>query len=112
MFGKRPRRSKYAAQRVEIDGKKFASKAEAKRYLELRLQVSAKAITNLREQVTIRCVVNGIKVCDYRADFAYCQVSDGKEVYEDVKGFDTDVYKLKKKLVAACTGIEIQEVRE
>jgi hypothetical protein len=108
MWGKRPRRSKYAAQRTEVDGHKFASKKEAARYAELKLLASAGAITDLRLQVPIRCEVNGVLVCKYVADFQYTR--GGKEVVEDAKGFKTDVYKLKKKLVAACTGIEITEV--
>jgi len=31
-------------------------------------------------------------------------------VYEDAKGFKTPIYRLKKKLVKACMGIEIQEI--
>jgi hypothetical protein len=106
MFGKRS--GKYGSRRVEVDGITFASKKEARRYGELKLLVSAGAISDLRLQQSIRCEVNGVLVCRYVADFVYLR--DGKEVVEDAKGFKTDVYKLKKRLVAACTGIEIREV--
>jgi len=36
-------------------------------------------------------------------------MQDGKEVIEDVKGFKTPVYRLKKKLMLAIHGIDILE---
>ncbi len=48
-------------------------------------------------------------ICTYIADFFY--IPRGKlAVYEDAKGMKTPIYRLKKKLVKACTGIEIVEV--
>ena len=38
------------------------------------------------------------RITYYIADFAYTEKKTGKEVVEDVKGFRTDVYKLKKKM--------------
>jgi hypothetical protein len=52
--------------------------------------------------------VQGKLICTYVADFKYLE--NGKEVVEDVKGFKTPVYKLKKKLVEAIYGIEIIEI--
>lgn len=49
------------------------------------------------------------KKCTYIADFVY-KDKDGNEVVEDVKGFRTDVYKIKKKMMRYRYGIEIQEV--
>ncbi len=101
------RRNKYGAVRTEVDGIKFHSKKEAARYLELKeLQVSS-AISDLRLQVPYKIIVNGALICRYIADFVYLQ--EGKEVVEDVKGRLTDVYKLKKKLMKACLGIDIYE---
>ena len=44
----------------------------------------------------------------YKADFSYMQ--DGELKVLDAKGVKTDVYKLKKKLMLALLGIEIEEV--
>jgi hypothetical protein len=63
-------------------------------------------------------MIDGVKVCDYIADFSYIDVNEtglqgqiGCEVVEDVKGFKTDVYKLKKKLVEALyRGTKIIEI--
>ena len=43
----------------------------------------------------------------YIADFVYYEGK--KEIVEDVKGYRTDVYKLKKRLMWVVHGIEIRE---
>ena len=103
-------KSKYRAIPTIIDGIRFASKKEAKRYTELKLSEKLGYITDLKLQPRIRCVVNLEKVCDYVADFFYIDRNTHLEVYEDVKGMKTPIYRLKKKLVHACTGITITEV--
>lgn len=105
--------TKYGNRRVEIDGIKFDSMKEARRWQELRLLEQSGLIRDLRRQVPIKCDVNGEHICKYIADFMFEELADVNEwllVVEDAKGFKTDVYKLKKKLVAACTGIDIREV--
>lgn len=46
----------------------------------------------------------------YKADFVYLDIATGKTVVEDAKGLKTDVYQLKKKLMADKYGILIREV--
>jgi glutamine synthetase type III len=129
-------RSKYGAVRTEVDGITFASKAEARRYAELRLLEKAGEITKLQLQPKFDIYVDNftvaerlkasarraslprVKVCTYVADFAYdiktlsASENDRYErVVEDVKGMKTPVYRLKKKLVEAQYGIRIQEIR-
>ena len=74
--------------------------AEGRRYLELKLLAQQGEIENLKLQVRFPLLVNGVKVCAYVADFVYEQ--DGIEIVEDRKGFQTPVFKLKKKLFEAC----------
>lgn len=100
---------KYSNQKTRVDGRVFASKREAKRYGELHLLQRAGEVLNLECQPVIDCKVNGAHVCNYIADFRYLKPG-GEVVYEDAKGYKTDVYRLKRKLVKACTGIEIVEV--
>ena len=100
---------KYHAKPTEVDGIKFDSKKEAKRYKDLLLLQKAGKITDLKLQPVIRCVVNGELVCKYIADFFYIDRETFKEVYLDVKGYRTPIYRLKKKLVFACLGISITE---
>lgn len=90
-----------------VDGIKFQSEREAKRYEELKLLVSAGEISNLRLQYCFPIVINGKRVCDYIADFVY--VEHGVEVVEDAKGHRTEAYQLKKRLMRAVHGIVIRE---
>jgi len=104
-------RLKYNNVKKEVDGKKFDSTKESKRYLELKSMVERGEISELHEQVKFTFAHNGVKICSYIADFTYNK--DGKEVVEDVKSEMTKklpVYKMKKKMMVAFFGIEINEV--
>ena len=63
------RPAKYAAVPTVVDGYRFDSKAEARRYSELRLLVLAKEITELQVHPRIPLVVSGVHVADYIGDF-------------------------------------------
>jgi hypothetical protein len=102
---------KYGNRQTEVDGIGFDSKAEAKRYTDLRLLEVGGAITDLVLQPRFPLMVNGEKVGVYVADFQY--VEDGRLVVEDVKGgaaTKTPVYRLKVKLMAAIHGITVEEI--
>lgn len=90
-----------------VDGRTFDSKAEARRYLELKKLQASGVISGLRLQVRFPLSVNGVTVGKYVADFVY--IRDGRRVVEDVKGMRTAVYKLKCRLMLAVFGIEILE---
>ena len=111
MTKRRAAPTKYRAVPTKVDGIRFASKKEARRYAELKLLQKAGHITDLKLQPKIRCMTAGTHICDYVADFFYYdrRKEGGRMVYEDAKGYKTPVYKLKKKLVLALTGIEITE---
>ena len=102
-------RNKYGAVKVIIDGIKFDSKAEGRRYKTLKLLERAGEITNLELQPRYDLIINEIKCGFYKADFRYLQ--DNELVVEDVKGVKTPVYNLKKKLIKAIYGIEILETK-
>jgi hypothetical protein len=111
LLARKGRRSKYGAVRTTIDGITFASKAEARRYRELRLLEQAGEIVLLTVQPKFPLVVDGVKVCDYVADFRY-STPNAEVVVEDVKGVRTPVYRLKAKLMKALYGITIREVTQ
>lgn len=105
------KRSKWGNRPVCVDGIRFDSGHEAARWTELRLLERAARITELRRQVPFRLTVNGQLVCSYIADFVY--VESGREIVEDAKSAATRkiaTYRIKRKLMAACHGIEIREV--
>lgn len=93
--------------RKEINGITFDSTREARRYQDLDLMQRAGQITELRRQIAYPIFINDKKICDWFADFVY--VKDGIRVIEDSKGWATDVYKLKKKMVEAMYSIKILE---
>lgn len=107
-------RSKYGNRKCEADGITFDSVRERSRYYDLKRWESAGIISNLRLQV--RYEIAPAVVLDgktrpqrfYVADFTYER--DGREVVEDSKGYRTPEYRLKRHLVMARHGIEIQEV--
>jgi len=96
---------KFNAVRCEVDGIKFASKKERKRYLELQDLKSAGDVLFFLRQIPLR-LSGGVKyVCDYQVFW-----SDGIVSFEDVKGMRTPMYKLKKKQVEALYPITITEI--
>lgn len=101
-------KTKYGNAPTKVGQTVFASKREADRFAELNLLEKAGEIRALELQPKFNCMVNGQKVCSYRADFAYQK--NGKRIIEDVKGYKTPLYRLKKKLVLACLGIEVVEI--
>ena len=102
-------KNKYRAVKTEVDGIMFDSKREAARYMELMLLQKAGEISHLELQPSFVCMVNGHKICNYKADFRYFNANGS--VVEDVKGMKTPVYRIKKKLVEALfPGVTIQEV--
>lgn len=107
--GEPERPHKYGAKPVVIDGHRFPSRKEARRYGELKLLERGGKIKDLRLQVSYDLEVNGMHICRFIADFVYWHVGNNREYVEDAKGFKTDVYRLKRKLMRACLGIEILE---
>lgn len=75
----------------------YASQGEAARAHELRLLAAAGEISDLREQVPVVVSPDGCQRITLRADFVYLE--DGREVIEDFKGFETEAFKLKWKLL-------------
>jgi hypothetical protein len=107
------KRNKYAAQPVEADGYTFASKAEHRRYEQLKLMLLAGEIQDLVLHPKFSLIVYGVKVGRYTADFMYFDMRLARRVVEDVKGGNatrTEAYGLRKKLMKACHGIDVIEV--
>ena len=95
--------SKYHAQKVEVDGKKFDSKKESRDWKNLCTMEASGIISNLRRQVSFELqpkytTKDGRKIrsISYVADFVYER--DGQTYVQDSKGMKTDVYKLKRKM--------------
>ena len=103
-------RPKYGNKKTVVNGIKFDSKWEAERYLYIKSLERAGTVKDLELQVRFNLVVNDQKICAYIADFRYKREGkDGvwQEIIEDAKGVETPEFKLKKKLMKACLGIDI-----
>jgi len=110
-------RSKYGAQKTEVDGIVFASKKEAKRYSELKIMEKAGEISHLELQPRIKLFSGDVPVrfdsgrqATYVGDFRYFSKRDDARILEDCKGYKTTDYKLKKAFVQAqFPGLKILE---
>ncbi|MCL2215428.1 MAG: DUF1064 domain-containing protein [Defluviitaleaceae bacterium] len=85
--------SKYRNIKTEVDGINFDSRAEARRYGELKMLRQAGEIKGFMLQPSFT-LPGGIR---YRPDFMVCDM-DGTVWVEDVKGMETKEFKIKKKL--------------
>lgn len=124
-------KSKYGNRKTAVDGISFDSKKEASRYRELLLLERAGKIGNLRRKVKYvlipaqyenpdsptksgrgKCLE---RECSYVADFVYDvpmepETPEMIEIVEDTKGFRTEAYKIKRKMMLFMHGIRIKEV--
>lgn len=115
-------KTKYGSRKIIIDGIVFDSVREGNRYAELKLLERAGKIKKLRRQVRYLLIpsqyeaeaVNGKmknrcveRACIYIADFVYMEGDD--LIVEDCKGFRTEAYIIKRKLMLQNYGIRIRE---
>lgn len=103
---------KYRNQPTIVDGIRFASKKEARRYIYLKALEREGEIEKLMLQPRYPLEVNGLHVCTYVADFVYVDNRDAlrRSVVEDAKGVKTPEFILKAKLFHALYGREVQIV--
>ena len=109
-MAKPKRGNKFGARKTVVDGITFDSKAEAKHYRHLRLLEMAGEISSVELQVPFAITISGFLICTYRADFVYFDRAKRRHVV-DCKGVRTKDYVIKKKLMHAVLGIDIEEVR-
>lgn len=95
---------KYGNRKVQIDGVTFDSIAEARRYQELKLLETAGEIKHLVLQPVFELQPKfkdaegkTVAAVKYIADFRYVDEL-GYWIVEDVKGVETPVFKLKRKM--------------
>ena len=127
------KKSKYGAKKVTRGGETFDSLKEYRRFCELSLLEKSGDIDGLRRQVVFpliptqreeTCEVytrgknKGLpkpgkvleKEVKYIADFVYTERSTCEIIVEDVKGFKTKDYILKRKMMLYFHNIRIREV--
>jgi hypothetical protein len=92
--------SKYANKPTDFAGAKYHSRFEAQYARDLALRQQAGEVKLWRRQVKIPLFAHGVHVCDYWIDFVV-ELATGETEYVEVKGFATDVWRLKWKLFEA-----------
>jgi len=98
-------KSKYKNIPTVVDGIKFASKKEAKRYQELKLLKARGDVIDFECQKSFKLAGRYRYVCDF-----FVKWYGGEEDVEDVKGYKTPVYKLKKAWMKDKYNIDIVEI--
>lgn len=118
--------SKFHNKKVKYDGFIFDSQKECDRYIYLKQLQRQGAISSLTLQKKFKLtdsvyadkygniVPKGKGKCVLKASYYYCDFfyynSYGDAIVEDVKGYKTDLYQLKKKVIADKYGILIKEI--
>ncbi len=114
--------SKYNSRKTVVNGIPFDSQKEACRFGELLLLLKAKKIKDLKLQpeFTLQEAFKtpegeAVRAVRYRADFSYLRpVREGvdtrwERVVEDVKGYKTKEYEIKRKLLLGL-GVKVVEL--
>ena len=99
--------SKYRNKITEIDGIKFSSRLEAHYYCLLKQWQKEKKVNFFLRQTPFHISAT----VTYRADFMVFY-TDGLVQVVDIKGFETDTFKLKKKLVEEKYNIVIEVLKK
>jgi len=106
-----------AAKFKNVRANGFDSKREQKRYADLQLLERAGEITHLERQVRFQLIPAQRDAAGkllerevaYVADFRY--IEDGDTIIEDVKGFETPDFKIKRKLMLFRHGIRLRIIK-
>lgn len=108
MWRQQFRGNKYHAKKTEYDGVQYHSKFEAGFAQGLDMRLKAKEIKGWERQVKISLDVNGYHIANYYIDFVVHHLDKTKE-YVEVKGFETDVWRMKWKLTEALLSKEVKK---
>lgn len=121
-------KNKYHAKTIEVNGEKFDSIREYRRWGQLQMLLEQGKIYDLQRQVKFVLiptqrepdtvgkrggVIKGKlleKECNYLADFTYHIPGSDKLIVEDTKGMRTTDYIIKRKLMLYIHGIQIKEL--
>lgn len=95
--------NKYGATKTIFNGRRYHSKLEAKVAQELDLRMKAGEFTNVTPQYRIKLYVylpdnSKVNIFDYIVDFK-CDRPDGTFLLVEAKGMETQVFRIKKKIL-------------
>lgn len=96
-------KNKYGNNTSVYNGRTYDSIKEANYAKELDWRKKAGEILAITPQYKLEIFVVGKRICNYYVDFRIL-LPGGKVEYHEVKGFETDLWKLKWKLACAIYG--------
>lgn len=101
---------KYNNKKIHAADGIFDSQKEYRRWCDLKILEKAGQIQALDRQVRYELIpkMGKNRPTTFIADFVYRE--KGKVVVEDAKGFRTEVYRIKKKLMAWVHKIDVREI--
>jgi Protein of unknown function (DUF1064) len=111
--------NKFHAHKTSVGGIVFASRVEARRWVELQQLEAAGEIRNLERQPAFYITVNGKQLkfpngrrAKYTADFRYFDMRRNCDVIEDCKSkaTRTEAYVLRKAIIEALYEVKIEEI--
>lgn len=108
---KNKRAPKYGNKAINIDGKRYDSTGEYEYEMSVLVPLRNAGKIKFERQVRMPIVVNNVKICTYVADWRVQFLNEKGAVerteFWDFKGYETEVFKLKAKLIKAVYGIDI-----
>ena len=99
------RSGKYNSKRSTYNGKNYDSILEANYAESLDWRKKAGEIKEIVPQFKLEINIEGVHICNYYVDFKVVLFDDTIE-YHEVKGFETDLWRLKWRLAHAIYGTE------
>ena len=107
-----PKPSKYRNVKVTVDGITFDSKREAAYYAALKVRERAGEVSAVEMQRPFKMLgPKGELIATYKADFAFWDHTEDRFRVIDVKGFITKEFNLKRKMMKALLGVDVEVVK-
>ncbi|WP_159585946.1 DUF1064 domain-containing protein [Chelativorans xinjiangense] len=111
-MAKKPKRNKFNARKVTVDGRTYDSKAEAAYCETLLLREKAGEVSAIEFQRPFALIgPDGMLITTYRADAAFWDNIENRFRVIDVKGFETKEFKIKRKLMKSLLGLDVEIVK-
>jgi len=104
-------RPKYGNKKTVVDGITFDSKREAQFYCSLKQLERAGQVYEVELQKPFALTIDGKLICTYKADFAFFDAIQKRIRVVDIKGVVTKEFSIKRKLMKAIYGIDVEVIR-
>ena len=108
-------KNKYRNKKCYYNNIKFDSMKERDRYIFLNRARNIGQIIDLETHVKYPIHMDGKLICKYIADFVYKKQDPATKewviVVEDVKGVETPIFRLKRRMMQVVWGVDVRVVK-